>query len=96
MSIRLRLIPKCHACARRIKVEVDDSRQISLKSIDCLDAASTRAYIPDPPSSLDFPEIPVNKSRTQISGYLFYRRWVKQLLCLSELGRFCFCLCIFA
>jgi len=56
--------------------EIEESRQVFLKSIDCLDAASTRAYIPDPPTSLDFPELPVNRSKTQISGYLFHRRYV--------------------
>lgn len=64
----------------KLKSEVDDSRQVSLKSIDCLDAASTRAYIPDPPTSLDFPEIPVNKTKTQISAYLFYRSRGNMLL----------------
>ena len=51
-------------------------RKESLKCIDSLDAASTRAYIPDPPTSLNFPEIPANKNKNQISGYLFQRSWV--------------------
>ena len=48
-------------------------RKESLKCIDSLDAASTRAYIPDPPASLNFPDLPANKNKNQISGYLFQR-----------------------
>jgi len=57
----------------KIKENDEIMRKESLKCIDSLDAASTRAYIPDPPTSLNFPEIPANKNKNQISGYLFQR-----------------------
>ena len=43
--------------------------------MDRLDANSTRAYIPDPPASMDFPDLPVDMGKTQISGYLFSKRY---------------------
>jgi len=57
----------------KIKENDEIMRKESLKCIDSLDAASTRAYIPDPPASLNFPDLPANKNKNQISGYLFQR-----------------------
>ena len=51
--------------------------------MDRLDAESTRAYIPDPPASMDFPDLPVDSGKTQISGYLFCKRLVRKVSLLA-------------
>jgi len=51
-----------------------EDRELCVEKMDRLDGQSTRAYIPDPPTSMNFPDVPVDRAKTQISGYLFYRR----------------------
>ncbi|CAK8672737.1 unnamed protein product [Clavelina lepadiformis] len=58
---------------KQIETDVVENRELLVEKMDRLDAQSTRAYIPDPPLSLDFPDLPVDCARTQISGYLFCR-----------------------
>ncbi|XP_078485781.1 DCC-interacting protein 13-alpha isoform X3 [Ciona intestinalis] len=57
----------------KLEEQARENRDLDVERMDRLDAGSTRSYIPDPPSSMDFPDLAVDRSRTQISGYLFYR-----------------------
>ena len=60
----------------RLQSKNAQEKELCVECIDRLDAASTRAYIPDPPTSLDFPDLPVDRSKTQTNGYLFCRRYI--------------------
>nr|CAB3222590.1 DCC-interacting protein 13-alpha-like [Phallusia mammillata] len=57
----------------QLEKETDETRELYVEKMDKLDANSTRSYIPDPPASMNFPDLPVDRARTQISSYLFYR-----------------------
>lgn len=58
---------------QEVEKNTDKMSKENAAAIDLIDAESTRAYIPDPPPSMNFPDIPVDVRKTQISGYLFSR-----------------------
>nr|XP_039274655.1 DCC-interacting protein 13-alpha-like [Styela clava] len=58
---------------QEVEKDTVTAEQENVLLIDRIDGESTRAYIPDPPPAMDFPELPVSNKLTQISGYLFAR-----------------------